>query len=161
MSTTPRERDLIRAVVDTSSLVPFALRRDLQVAAHEGLFAAIWSPWIVAELNRVLTWRWIARHGDDLSAASEQACSAAAKAMMTILLPVFTLVNPLPPYPLPWAALRDQWDIPIWAAAVAGQAQYVVSENRHDYPPVEADGRYRYQGIEYLSGADFLDLLTN
>jgi predicted nucleic acid-binding protein len=154
MGTTAIPRVPIRAVIDTSSLVPFILRRDLLVAAHEGLFTAIWSPWIIAELNRVLTWRWIARHGDDISPATQQACSAAAKAMMTLLLPAFTLVNPLPPYPIPWATLRDQWDLPIWAAAVAGQAQYVISENHHDYPPREEDGRHRYQGIEYLSGEE-------
>jgi hypothetical protein len=48
MATSPR------AVIDTSSLVPPMLRRELQQAAQLGLFTVIWSPWIIAELNRVL-----------------------------------------------------------------------------------------------------------
>jgi len=49
----------VRAVLDTSVLVPVRLREDLQLLAQAGLFTGIWSPWIVAELNRVLTWKWI------------------------------------------------------------------------------------------------------
>ncbi len=41
---------MIRAVIDTSTLVGQARRRDLQEAAALGLFEAIWSPWIVAGL---------------------------------------------------------------------------------------------------------------
>ncbi len=47
----------IRAVIDTSSLVPSLLRKELQQLAASGAFTAIWSPWIIAELNRVLVWR--------------------------------------------------------------------------------------------------------
>jgi len=118
---------------------------------------AVWSPWIIAELNRVLTWRWIKdRTGNDLSQANEQACSESAKEMMSLLLPVFDLINPLPPYPAPWETLIDEWDHPIYAAAVASQAHYVISENTHDYPPRNADGFHVYNGIEYLSGRRFL-----
>jgi len=49
-------RPAIRAVIDTNVLVPPRLRRDLQNAAEEGMFTALWSPWIIAELNRVLPW---------------------------------------------------------------------------------------------------------
>src|SRR5690242_19336865 len=51
----------LRAVLDTSALVPSRMRRELQVAAQAGLYVGYWSPWIIAELNRVLTWRWIQR----------------------------------------------------------------------------------------------------
>jgi len=115
---------------------------------------AVWSPWIIAELNRVLTWRWI--KDNDLSQANEQACSESAKEMMSLLLPVFDLINPLPPYPAPWETLIDEWDHPIYAAAVASQAHYVISENTHDYPPRNADGFHVYNSIEYLSGRRFL-----
>jgi hypothetical protein len=64
----------IRAVLDTSVLVPAALRQDLQSLAQANLFTGIWSPWIIAELNRVLTWRWIRAAKGDLSRANEQAC---------------------------------------------------------------------------------------
>ena len=56
----------IRAVIDTSSLVPPGMRRDLQESAQLGIFTAIWSPWSIAELTRVLTWRWLERDQDFL-----------------------------------------------------------------------------------------------
>lgn len=161
MAAVDEPRQPIRAVVDTSSLVPSRLRRELQELAIAGAFVAIWSPWIIAELNRVLVWRWIKdRTGDDLSPANERRCGEAAKRMMTILLPSFAIVTPLPPYPRVWPTLADPWDHPIWATAVAGNARYVISENTHDYPPRQPDGRFVYEGVEYLSGAAFLNVLT-
>ena len=146
--------------MDTSSLVPFTLRRDLQQAAQLGAFTALWSPWIVAELNRVLVWRWIERHGGDRSRASERRCGQAARAMMVLLLGTFELVDPTPPYPAAWEALSDEGDHPIWAAAVAGAARYVISENTRDYPPAQSDGRHIHAGIEYLGARAFLQLLA-
>ncbi len=154
-----------RAVVDTSSLVPARFRRDLQQAAQLRAFTAIWSPWIIAELNRVLTWQWIKRvhRGDteaDLSAANERRCAEAAKTMMQLLLPAFDVVTLLPPFPLAWDTLTDVWDHPIWAAAKLSGAQYVVSENSRHYPPRGNDGRHVYEGIKYLGAEDFLALLN-
>lgn len=80
--------------------------------------------------------------------------------MMQWLVPSFELVNPLPPYPPVWENLSDTWDHPIWAAAKIGRAQYVISENTHDYPPRNADGRAVFEGVEYLPGVAFLNLLT-
>ncbi len=152
---------VIRAVLDTSALVPPHLRRELQVAAQAGLFVGYWSPWIIAELNRVLTWRWIERTTPpDLTRANERRCSVAAHTMMELLLTTFQLVETLPPYPPAWEALTDRWDHPVWAAAKVSQAQYVVSENTHDFPPQEADGHYRHEGIEYLSGEAFMRLVA-
>lgn len=151
----------IRAVLDTNSLVPGRLRRDLQQNAQLGLYTAIWSPWIIAELNRVLTWRWIEYHGGDWSAAAWQQCSQSAKAMMVQLIASLSVVAPVPPYPHSWEALRDQWDQPIWAAAKLSGAQYVVSENRRDYPPVGPDGRHLHKGIEYLPASVFLGRLLD
>jgi hypothetical protein len=79
--------------------------------------------------------------------------------MMKKLIPVFEAVDPHPPYPPAWNKLTDQGDIPIWAAAKVGNAQYVVSENTHDYPPRQPNGRYMHESIEYLSGRAFLDML--
>lgn len=156
----------VRAVVDTSALVPFRLRRELQQAAQLGAFTAIWSPWIIAELNRVLVWRWLDHppHGAaaaDLSRANQRRHSLAANQMMTWLLPCFEVVTPLPPYPPPWHALGDVWDHPIWAAAKASRAQYVISENTRHYPPRQADGRHAFEEIEYIRGHAFLALLTD
>ena len=154
----------VRAVIDTSSLVPTRMRRELQQAAQLGAFTAIWSPWIIAELNRVLVWRWIkdptpSRAAGDLSDGNERRCSDAAKLMMQWLLPTFEVISPVPPYPPAWDSLTDIWDHPIWAAAKLGKAQYVISENIHDYPPAQTDNRHAYEGITYLGGEAFLALL--
>ncbi|CAA9582761.1 MAG: hypothetical protein AVDCRST_MAG88-3549, partial [uncultured Thermomicrobiales bacterium] len=118
-------------------------------------------PWIIAELNRVLVWRWIKdRTSNDLSLPNERRCSDAAQRMMTIMLPTFEMVMPLPPYPPAWPTLRDQADYPIWAAAVVGQAHYVISENTRDYPPRGKDGRHAHEGIEYLGAYAFLNRLA-
>jgi hypothetical protein len=84
---------VIRAVLDTSVLVPETLRRELQQIADVGLFEGIWSSWIVAELNRVLTIRWLDHNDCDLSTAGQRIISLSAKNMMRILLG--TLVLPV------------------------------------------------------------------
>ncbi len=150
----------LRAVIDTSALVGARQRRDLQNLAEAGAFTALWSPWIIAELNRVLTWRWIDRTDRDLSQPNRDRCSASAKAMMDILLATFELVDSTRPYPSAWDSLTDRWDQPIWAAVVVGGAQCVVSDNTHDYPPRQQDGRRVYQGIEYITAQAFLALLA-
>ena len=80
---------------------------------------------------------------------------------MTLLLTAFEVVNPRPPYPEAWADLGDIDDHPIWAAAIEGKAHYVVSDNTGDYPPRQPDGRHVHQGIEYISGRDFLVMLLS
>lgn len=151
---------MIRAVLDTSSLYADRMRRELQQVAAAGLFTGLWSPWIIAELNRVLTWRWIrTRMSGDLSSAAERACGEAANAMMAALLPTFEVVAPRPPYPPAWATLSDRNDYPVWAAAVAGQATYVVSENTRHYPPRGRDGSHAFDGIIYLPAESFLTVL--
>ena len=149
----------IRAVVDTSALVSSTQRRELQQLAQVELYTGIWSPWIIAELNRVLTWRWIDRTNGDLTQPNRDKCGTAAKLMMEILLATFELVNPRPPYSTPWETLDDHWDIPIWAAAVEADAQYVISENTYDFPPSGPDGRHVFQDIEYLTGNQFMNRL--
>lgn len=42
---------------------------------------------------------------------------------MDTLPPTFEPVHPLPLYPAVWETLGDPWDVPIFAAAVAGNAQ--------------------------------------
>lgn len=153
---------MIRAVLDTSALFSPRSRRQLQEAAAQDLYKGIWSPWIIAELNRVLVWRWIRqRAGGDTSPATEREVSGAAKVMMEILLPTFELVAPLPPYPPAWPSLTDVYDYPIWAAAVVGPAGYVVSENTRHYPPRQPDVRYRHDGVEYMRPDAFLDMILD
>jgi hypothetical protein len=148
-----------RAVLDTSALVPPRLRIALQQAADNGQFIAIWPPWIVAELYRVLTWRWLERTRN-YSAANYAACGRSAKTMMALLIATFETVSPVPPYPPAWPTLADLDDYPIWAAARLGRADYVVSNNSRDFPPPGPDGRHRYEGIEYLTAQEFLGRLV-
>lgn len=136
----------IRAVVDTSVLVPARLRAELQALAQDGAFMAIWSPWIIAEMHRTLTWQWLERTAVsvttadstsvtacDLTLVNWKQCGESAKRMMEILpaTPHRDLVDPRPPYPPAWETLDDMWDEPIWAAAIVGRAHYVVSNNHH------------------------------
>lgn len=148
----------IRAVIDTSTLAHAGLRRELQEQAALGQFVAIWSPWIVGELHRVLTWRWLERHRD-FGHANWYGCSQASKVMMELLVRTFETVAPSPPYPDAWQGLTDPWDKPIWAAARASGAQYVISENTKDFPPPDGAGLRRWNGIEYVTGVAFLKLL--
>jgi hypothetical protein len=150
----------LRAVLDTSALVPAAQREDLQSLAQAEIYHGIWSPWIIAELNRVLTWRWIRASHGDVSRANEKACSRAAQRMMALLFATFRLVHPEPPYPPAWESLTDPWDQPIWAAAKLSGATHVVSENSRHFPPVGQDGQHSHEGIVYLTGQAFIDLLS-
>jgi hypothetical protein len=142
-----------RAVIDTSTLYSPGNRKAITRLAAEGTIVAIWSPWIVAELVRILTLAWIDRHGG--APLSRRQCSAAARVMMLAMEPNFLVVAPRPPYPPSWPD-PDPGDEPIWAAAKVAGAAYVVSENHHDFPPRDVDDRHIYEGIEYLSCAEFL-----
>jgi PIN domain-containing protein len=150
----------IRAVIDTSTLIDGEMRRELHTRAALGQFVAIWSPWIVGELHRVLTWRWLKRTGD-FGDANWKTCGQASKTMMVLLLSVFETIAPPPPYPGAWPTLADPWDTPIWGAAVAAGAHYVVSENTRDFPPADEEGRHMWDGIEYVPGKSFLELVDD
>ena len=79
--------------------------------------------------------------------------------MMAVLLPTFEVVIPRPPLSSAWSTLSDPHDVPIWDTAVAGRADYVVSENTRHYPPRGADGLHTYAGITYVPADTFLTLL--
>jgi hypothetical protein len=150
----------IRAVIDTSTLVDGRRRRELQQQAALGRFIAIWSPWIVGELHRVLTWRWLDRTRD-YGNANWRACSNASATMMKLLLPVFETIAPAPPYPDLWSARADPGGMPRLGGAGAPGARHVVSENTRDFPPRDEHGRHMWQGIEYVQGAEFLSILDH
>ena len=145
--------------MDTSALVPKGHRRNLEEGARGGTFLVLWSPGIIGDLYRVLTWRWLARTRD-FSTLNELRCSRSAKAMMDVLVRSFEIVAPVPPYPPAWPSLTDSDDFPVWSATKIGGARYVVSENSRDFPPRGPDGRHVYEGIEYLPARAFLERLT-
>lgn len=148
-----------RAVLDTNVLYSHTRRTTLVGLARLGRFEAVWSSWIVAELNRVLTWRWAERYG--INAAVQRRASDSAKEMMTHLLVAFTLVDPPLPHPVPWPELTDVWDAPIYATAVTAKVQYVVTDNLRHAPPLNAETRERvWNGTAYLSYNEFVGLFT-
>jgi predicted nucleic acid-binding protein len=149
---------LPRAVLDTNVLYSHTRRTTLVGLVRLGRFEAIWSVWIVAELNRVLTWRWAERYGSD--AATQRLASVAAKEMMVYLLGAVTLVDPPLPHPLPWPELTDVWDVPVYATAVTAGATYIVTDDlRHSPPRDPATKRRVWNGIEYITYNDFVPLV--
>lgn len=77
--------------------------------------------------------------------------------MLDRLLPVMRFVS-LRGYagPPPWPGLTDPDDAPIWQTAVLADAQYVVSQNVRDFPPL-VRGRHIYRGVEYLTAIEFIE----
>ena len=115
-------------------------------------FEPVWSEWIIAETWRVLTCRWLAQHGPD-----DEALARAANRMLRRLLVVMRLVS-IRDFvgPAPGPGLKDRDDEPIWATAVVAGAQYVISHNVEDFPPL-ALGRHVHGDIEYLTAIEFVE----
>ncbi len=149
---------LPRAVLDTNVLYSHTRRITLVGLVRLGRFEAIWSSWIVAGLNRVLTWRWAERYGID--AMAQRAASVSAKERMIYLPTAFELVDPPLPHPIPWPELTDASDIPIYGTAIVAGAQYVVTDNlRHSPPRDPATKRRIWNGIEYITYNNFIGLV--
>ncbi len=141
------------AVIDTSVLVPVWSRLVLQRLAAAGQFQPVWSEWIIAETWRVLTRRWLARHGTE----DEEALAQAANRMLRRFLTVMRLVS-IRDFvgPAPWPGLKDANDEPIWATAVVAGTQYIVSHNVEDFPPF-VEGCHAYGDVEYLTVIEFVE----
>lgn len=118
-------------------------------------YEPVWSEWIIAEIWRVLTWRWLLAHGP----GDEAGLARAANRMMRRLLGVMRLASLHGAVGrAPWPGLADPEDAPIWATAVAARAGYVVSNNTADFPPL-VEGRHVYEGVEYLTAIEFVENL--
>lgn len=142
------------AVLDTSVLVSNQNREHLITAAYEELYRPVWSPWIIAELNRVMTWNWILNKG---GLFQRNELSRRYKDMMSMLTAALTCVDPKPPWGRAWPQLTDNDDLPVWATAKYADAQFIVSENVRDFPPPDNTDKHVWDGIEYLSVASLLD----
>ena len=142
----------IIAVIDTSVLISNSNREHLVTASLEGLYKAYWSPWIVAELNRVMTWNWIRNKG----LVEKAQCSRRYKDMMSLLIQGFECVDPKPPWEQAWPKMTDEDDLPIWSTAKHVGARYIVSGNTDDFPPDNGDGQHIWEGIEYIEVPAFL-----
>ncbi|MBA2450225.1 MAG: PIN domain-containing protein, partial [Chloroflexi bacterium] len=145
-------------MLESSVLVPEWSRFVLQRLAAPGRrrFAPVWSEWIVAETWRVLTWRWLAQAGR-VDQAEWRALTRGANTMLRYLVPAMTLVS-IRDFtgPAPWPELKDPDDAPIWESAIIAGAQYVVSHNTGDFPPL-VEGRHLYRGVEYLTTIEFVE----
>ena len=154
----------IRAVVDTNVFAKTRLYMSpLERRSREGVVRLFWSPWIVSEVNRVLTWLWLRRTGGDVSDANWRACSIAAKAMFEHVTRMFEVVEDRPPYPTVWTyELLDEWDIPIFAAAKSAGAHFILTENIDDGPPADQQfGCLRvWDKVIYTRPRQFLDFLA-
>ncbi len=143
------------AVIDSNVLWPETLRHEIVDAAYAGLYTPVWSDWIVAEVWRILTQRWIVKQRHD-----PRRLGSAAKNMMRTVAPVFVLTRSLPSVePAAWPSLGDPDDEPIWTTAINANADFVVSMNTDDFPPPDSDGRNRWEGVEYLEPPAFLELI--
>jgi hypothetical protein len=145
-------------VLDTSVLVPVWSRVVLQRLAvqTDRLYMPVWSEWIIAETWRVLAWQWRGRVATT-DEAEWRALSRAANEMLRYLLRTMVLIS-LRDFtgPAPWAELRDPDDGPIWETAVVARAQYLVSHNIRDFPPL-VQGRHVHEGVEYLTAIEFVE----
>ena len=141
-----------KVMCDTSVLFPPTTRKILVGAAVDGLFDFYWSPWIVAELNRTLTWNWIKKRR-----GSEDECSESSNKMMRHILPFFRTIDPLPPYEDGKDVIPDLNDLPIWAAAKLAHVDFLVSNNTKDFPFINTSRQYVYEGIEWITAKDFIN----
>jgi hypothetical protein len=118
----------------------------------------VWSEWIIAETWRVLSWQWLVRAGRT-DHVEWRALTQAANTMLAHLIPVMTLVS-LRGYnsQAPWPTLKDRNDSPIWQTAIVANAQFVISQNVADFPPL-IQGRHVYAGIEYLTAIEYIEAI--
>lgn len=86
--------------------------------ARNGAVIPVWSPLIIAEVNRLLTWLWLKREQGDQSEGAWKRCSDASKRWFSLMTTFFRVVDDHPPYEGTWSEEpSDIWDIPIWTAA--------------------------------------------
>lgn len=148
----------LRAVIDTCV---FARLHDwmkpIVLAARAGHVQLYWSPFIIAEVNRLLTWQWLKHRHGDLSDGSWRACSDRAHRWFTHMTPVFRVVEDAPPPEPLWTDKpADDWDWPVWTAAIRARADFIVTENLRDGPPPDRDGIQRHAGVFFLHPDRFL-----
>lgn len=130
----------LRAVLDTSVLLS-AERRPLLFLASQGLYTLVWSQFIADELQRkLIEMGWSAANGTALIAAIVELAEMVDYRQIT-------------------GGSYDTWlhdpdDHPIMATALAGQVDYLVTWNTHDFPP-----KRRFAGITIITPDAFLRLL--
>jgi hypothetical protein len=154
------------AVVDANVFAQTTLLDLIIAAAKNGRVTIIWSPLIITEVSRLLTWRWIKRHGDELSEWARRQCSVDLKRWYEQVAVHFHVVEDRPPLEPMWTDVpRDPWDQPVWTAAVRTKAIFpgsvvlVITSNLRDGPPVDQDGLRRFQEITFVSPDEAIQII--
>lgn len=132
--------DRFVVVLDANVLYPFRVRDALLRFCEAGLFRARWSPTILEEWKTRLLFRKPGLE-DSINSQIEAMMVAFPEALVTEyenLIPAITLSDP------------D--DRHVVAAAIAADAEHIVTENLKDFPAASIS---KY-GIEAVSADDFL-----
>lgn len=129
------------ALLDTCVLVPIVGADLLLRLADAGLFRPLWSAEILGELRRVL----IEVHPDLASGGADRRIAMMTSAFMDASVHGW---EPL----IPKLELPDPNDSHVLAAAIAGRADLIVTNNLRDFPPATLTTH----GLEAQSLDDFL-----
>ena len=78
--------------------------------------------------------------------------------MMEQMSAYILVADPKPPFDQGWPSFQDINDTPIWSLAKMIGANFVVSNNTRHFPP-EDNGKRIYEGIEYVTARQFLDII--
>ena len=132
----------IRAVLDTNVLLG-AARRRLLLLASLGAYQLVTSQYIINEVQRIMV-----RLSWNLTGAEAQ---LQAIRLVAELVDEQTITGGN--YDL-W--LRDPNDHPILATALAGKADYLVTQNIKDFPP-----KLRFAGTTIITPVAFLRLFES
>jgi len=134
--------------------------------AKNGVVIPIWSPLIIAEVNRFLTWRWLKLNDGNQGDTAWKKCSEASKIWFSNVTAVFRVIDDHPPYEQTWSDHpRDIWDIPIWTAAIRAQQSYrgapvfVVTDNLRDGPPKDEHGLQYHRDVGFIHPEQFAQLI--
>lgn len=156
----PTRPRALRAVIDSCVFARRAWLDAIIDSARVGHLVPFWSPCIIAETNRLLTWLWLKRHAGPMNDAAWRRLSRDAHRWFEIMSTVFHLVDDRPPLVPMWTAgPADPHDAPIWTAAVRASADCVVTDNLADAPPADDRGLHIYAGVAYIVPTEFVLLL--
>lgn len=138
--------ELLRVVLDTSVLMS-AHRHWLWILALQGAYVGYWSPFIINELVRIRV-ETALRHGTPRDIYRQRINSLIHALSDVLLVADYRKVDAT-------GTLNDPDDEPQVAAALAVDAQYIVSLNERDFPK----GR-TVRGIRFVLPEEFLAELT-